>query len=404
MAAPKNDFAVAELLVSKRQATRIRAGHPWVYSNEVDTRVTPLKDFAPGEPVLIMDPHRRFLGTGYVNPNALICARLVARNADESLNEDLLTARFKAALSLRRRLFRADYYRLVYGEADGLPGLVVDRYGETLVLQISTAGMERVADAIVRSLQEVVRPSCIFFRNDVASRTLEGLETYTRTAVGDLPDMLRVEENDAVFEVSPVLGQKTGWFYDQRMNRAAVTKYCRDASVLDLFSYVGGFGIQVALAGAKDVVCVDSSQTAVDAVGTNARLNQVSDRVYAEKANVFDVLTAFKAERRHFDVVIVDPPAFIKRKKDVPAGIAGYRRLNKLAQQVLGPDGVFLTASCSHHLKREVLLAQVIKASEGGDRRLQLLEQGHQGPDHPIGPAMPESDYLKSFTFRVERR
>ncbi len=398
-----NRNGAAELRVSKRQAARIRAGHPWIYSNEVDTRATPLKDFAPGETVSILDSGGGFIGGGYVNPNALICARLVSRKVDERLGRDLLVARLKTALDLRRRLFSADYYRLVYGEADGLPGLVIDRYGETLIVQIGTVGMERVKDAIVQSLQEVLRPACIFFRNDTAARTLEGLDAYTQAAVGELPERLRVEENGAVFEVSSMSGQKTGWFFDQRLNRAAIAKYCRGAAVLDLFSYAGGFGIQAALAGAREVLCVDSSQAAVDAVLANARLNGSQDRVASEKANVFDLLTAFKAEGRRFDVVVVDPPAFIKRKKDVATGIAGYRRLNKLAQQVLVADGIVLTASCSQHLRREVLLAQVIRASEGGDRRLQLLEQGHQGPDHPINPAMPESDYLKSFIFRVQR-
>ncbi len=387
--------------LGKHKDRRLRAGHSWVFSNEVDNKTTPLTDFEPGEPVLIQDASGHNLGSGYVNPHALICARLVSRSPKYVLDKSLIIHRLNIALSLRSRLFDKPFYRLVYGDSDGLPGLVVDRFGDILVVQLTTAGMERVKDDVVVALQKVISPSSILLRNDTSARKLEGLESYIETAMGTIPETVLVEENNAKFEVSITEGQKTGWFYDQRSNRAAMRKYVAGARVLDMFSYVGGWGIQAALSGADSALCVDSSARAIDAVTTNAKLNGVENKISVEKEDAFEMLRRLRADREKFDVVIVDPPAFIKRKKDAIEGVKGYHRLNRMAIQVLAKDGILISCSCSYHLQQDKLREILLGASRHIDRFAQILERGQQGPDHPIHPGIPETEYLKAYFMRV---
>ncbi len=393
--------AIAELRLRPREDARLRAGHLWIYSNEVDTRATPLKSFEPGQPVRILAASGRPLGTGYVNPHSLICARLVSRDPARVLDRSLLVHRLKVALSLRRRLFGAPCYRLVHGEGDGLPGLVVDRYGEVVVAQILTAGMERVRVAVVEALERVLGPAVVVLRGDSPVRELEGLERYVETVLGEAPEALQVVENGIDFEAPLAGGQKTGWFYDHRLNRARLARYCRDARVLDVFSYVGAWGVQAAVAGARQVLCVDGSRSALEWVERNARRNRVGERVSVRRGDAFEVLRELREARERFDVVILDPPAFIKRRKDAARGLAAYRRINELALRLLDRDGFLLSASCSFHLERSALQRQVLAAGRHLDRELALLEQGHQGPDHPVHPAIPETDYLKALLFRA---
>lgn len=389
------------LRLGKHKDRRLRAGHNWIFSNEVDNKATPLTAFTPGEPVLIQDASGHNFGSGYVNPHALICARLVSRSPKYILDKSLLIHRLNIALSLRERLFDKPFYRLVYGDSDGLPGLVVDRFGDILVVQLTTAGMERLKDDVVTALQKVISPGAILLRNDTGARKLEGLESYIETALGDIPERVLVEENDARFEVSITEGQKTGWFYDQCGNRASMRKYVKGARVLDMFSYVGGWGIQAALAGADSVICVDSSARAIEAVTANTELNSVEQQVTAEKEEAFEMLRRLRADREKFDVVIVDPPAFIKRKKDVTEGLKAYHRLNRMAMQVLSKDGMLISCSCSYHLQRGKLREILLGASRHIDRFAQIIEHGQQGPDHPVHPGIPETEYLKAFFMRV---
>jgi 23S rRNA (cytosine1962-C5)-methyltransferase len=392
---------LATLRLNKNEDRRLRAGHIWVFSNEVDARATPLTQFEPGQPVLIEDAHGHALGSGYVNPHALICARLVSRDPAHVLNQSLLVHRFNVAQSLRARLYDAPYYRLAFGDSDGLPGLVVDRYGDVLVAQITTAGMERVKAEIAAALQKTLQPKALLFRNDTAIRELEGLSSYVETAFGEMPERLLLEENGVRFEVTPAAGQKTGWFYDQCPNRARLRAYVRGARVLDLFSYLGGWGVQAAVAGAESVVCIDSSAKAVEGIERNAVLNQVGARVTALRDDVFEALRGLRTERSRFDVVVLDPPAFIKRKKDIKEGVQAYQRINQMALQVLAKDGLLVSCSCSYHMPRESLLRVLLKSSRHIDRFLQVVEEGHQGPDHPVHPAIPETAYLKAFFARV---
>jgi 23S rRNA (cytosine1962-C5)-methyltransferase len=394
-------MSLPALRLLKNEDRRLRAGHVWVFSNEVDTQVTPLDQFEPGQPVLIEDASGHALGTGYVNPATLISARLVSRDPQYVLDQSLITHRLNIALSLREKLFNAPYYRLAFGDSDGLPGLIVDRYGDVLVAQITTAGMERLKTEIVAALEKVIKPRAILWRNDSAARELEGLTRYVEPALGDVPETAALEENGVRFEVPLITGQKTGWFYDQRLNRTRFRSYVRGARVLDVFSYLGAWGLQAAAAGAESVVCVDSSATAVEGVRRNAELNSLADKVTAECEDAFEALKHRRAARERFDIVVIDPPAFIKRKKDAKAGVQAYQRLNQMAMQVLAKDGILVSCSCSYHLPREGLRDILLKNSRHVDRFLELIEEGHQGPDHPVHPAIPETSYLKVFFARL---
>jgi 23S rRNA (cytosine1962-C5)-methyltransferase len=391
----------AELVLKKDEDRRLRAGHCWVYSNEIDTAKSPLRQLTPGDPVALVSQRGQWLGWGYANPHSLICARLVSRDRAHPLDRSLIVHRLNIALGLRDRLYRFPCYRLVYGEADGLPGLIVDRYGQYVAVQITTAGMERHRDAIVEALQKVLNPAAIVLRNDSSARTAEGLALYVEVVDGTLPEVVEVREGEQTFGVSLTEGQKTGWFFDQAANRDRLLKYVADRRVLDVFSYVGGWGIRAAAAGAATVTCVDSSERALAAVTDNAARNGVAERVTTERGDAFTVLKNLKAAGARYDVVVVDPPAFIKRRKDLKEGQLAYRRLNEIALTLLDRDGVLVSASCSFHLSAEDLLRTAQQAARANDRSLQLLEQGQQGPDHPIHPAIPETAYLKAFFLRV---
>ena len=396
-------MALAPLFLKKNEERRLRNGHLWVYSNEVDTSRSPITDFEPGQMVLLTASNGKALGTAYINPHSLICARLVSRDPNYVLDKSLLVHRLMIALSLRQQLFDKPYYRLVYGESDALPGLVVDRFGDVLVVQLNTAGMEAAREAVIEALNKVIRPAGILLRNDSSTRLQEGLEQSVEVALGDVPETALIEENGTRFEVPVLSGQKTGWFYDHRLNRARAQHYARDKRVLDLFSYIGGWGLQAAQAGAADVACVDSSSSALDMVEHNAGLNGLTDRVMMIQGDAFEVLKALRADRERFDLVIADPPAFIKRRKDANKGLEAYRRLNQQAMQLLGKDGILTSASCSHHLQADKFHSAIHQSARHLDRQWQILERGHQGPDHPVHPAIPETEYIKCITGRVVR-
>ena len=388
------------LFLKKGEDRRLRAGHLWVFSNEVDTERSPLQEFAPGSPAWILDHAGKPLGTGYVNPNSLICARLLDRRG-HALDRSLIVHRLKVALGLRESLYREPYYRLVYGESDGLPGLVLDRFDDVVVAQASTAGMEQLKGAVEEAVQRVLQPRALIWKNTGAMRQLEGLPEYSDIGFGEHSGPLRVQEGGIAFEVDAIGGQKTGWFFDQRDNRDRLAAFAPDRTVLDLFSYVGAWGIRAAAFGAAEVDCVDASADACALLAENAARNRVAQRVRAHVGDAFEFLRQARSERRHWDVVIVDPPAFIKRKKDLKEGTLAYRRINEMAMQVLSRDGLLVTCSCSHHLARSTLLEGVQQGARHVDRFAQSLVQLQQGADHPVHPAVPETDYLKGFVLRV---
>lgn len=394
-------FEQATLRLKPGEDRRLRQGHAWVFSNEVDVDRTPLSDFTPGQQVLVENSKGKTIGSGFINPNALICARLFSREAGVVLDRDFIARRLRAALNLREQLFSEPYYRWVFAESDGLPGLIVDRYGDVLALQLNTAGMQAVEDELVAALRELAQPRAILLRNDTSGRAMEGLMQEVRWVDGEGPARVIVREHDTEFEIDLFAGQKTGWFYDQRMNRARMRTYVRERRVLDVFSYVGAWGVQAAQAGAREVVCVDSSQPALDQVLANAKRNHVERRLSVSAGDAFEVLKTLRNERAKFDVVIIDPPALIKRKKDIVEGTGAYHRLHQLALPLVNDGGVLISCSCSYHMSRASLLDVIHTAGQHDGRPLQILEQGHQAPDHPIHPAIPETEYLKGFIARV---
>lgn len=386
------------VFLRKGAERRLRAGHLWVYSNEVDIERSALKTLAPGEQAIIAASNGKALGTLFVNPHPLICGRLISRDPRQGMTPKLLEQRLERALKMRDQLFSRPFYRLAFGDSDGLPGLVIDRYDDVCVVQIAIAGMELLKDSITKALTRLLHPRAIVYKNDSKMRQAEGLPLGLET-VGDGPvEVLSVEENGVRFE-APLEGQKTGWFYDHRLSRARLQHYVRGARVLDVFSYVGGWGLQMAAAGGASVTCVDASAQALEWVQRNAALNGFSG-VETLQGDAFHVLKTLCDERERFDVVILDPPALIPRRRDQKEGEQAYARLNQMGLRLLNPGGVLASASCSMHLGRDQLLDIIRASGRKVDRFLQVLEQGHQGPDHPVVPAIAETDYLKAFFVR----
>ena len=386
------------LRLKRNEDRRLNAGHLWVFSNEVDTQQTPLPKFKPGELVRVLAHNDRALGLAYVNPNSLISARML--ETWHLPDTAWFAGRIRAALALRDRLYQEPYYRVVYGESDGLPGLVVDRYGARCVAQIGTAGMELLKPSIQEAILQVLGCEGLLFKNDSAARALEGLPSYVEAAVGNFDEPARVIEDGLEFSAPLAGGQKTGWFFDQAANRRALTKYVRKgARVLDVFSYVGAWGVRALKSGASAVVCVDSSSSALEYAVKNGELNGVA--LTARQGDAFDVLEQLAGEPGRFDIVIVDPPAFAKRRKDLPKALAAYKRLNQLAMQLLTDDGILVACSCSQHVSAPDLQDAIAKAARTAAKHLQILELGGQAPDHPVHPAIPETRYLKAYFCRV---
>ena len=394
-------MTLPSLRLKSNSDRRIKAGHLWVFSNEVDTAQTPLTAFEAGQEAQLETASGKPLGLVCMSPTNLICARMHSRDTAHGLDKSLLVHRIQVALSLREKLFDKPFYRLVYGDADLLPGLVVDRFGDYLVVQIATPGMERVREAIVEALIQVLKPAGVLFKNDSGARKAEDLPSYVEAAFGEVPERVALEENGVRFEAPVWTGQKTGWFYDHRMNRARLAPYVAGKRVLDLYSYIGGWGVQAAVMGASEVMCVDSSAPALDMVEHNAGLNGVAEKMAVVEGDVMDALRELKSAGEKFDVVIADPPAFIKKRKDVRNGEAAYRRLNEQAIRLLNKDGILVSASCSMHLAEENLRDILLASSRHLDRHLVITERGFQGPDHPLHPAIPETGYIKSLFCRV---
>jgi 23S rRNA (cytosine1962-C5)-methyltransferase len=398
------------LVLKRHEDSRIRSGHCWVFSNEVDTARTPLSAIEPGAAVRVLDSRERFLGFALFNPHALICARVMSRAEDEPIGPELFVRRLRSALALRERYVGGVHYRLVYGESDDLPGLVVDRYGDVLVGQIATLAMEKRRGEIESALKATLAGTRLVWKNDGNSRDLENLPRELIAPEGDLPATLDVMEAGLRFQVPLADGQKTGWFYDQWANRALlrsllraqqVSGHNRATRVLDVCSYVGGWAVSALAAGVSSALCVDSSATALDWAQRNARANGLE--LAATKGDAFDVLAELAKAGERFDVLIVDPPAFVKRRKDLPQGAAAYRKLNQLALQLAADNALLVSCSCSWHLPAEALPELLQSAAQNAGRTLRLIASGGQSPDHPVHPAMPETRYLKAVFGHVSR-
>lgn len=391
------------IYLRKQHDKRIKKGHLWVYSNEIDSERSPVTEFEPGTWVCVLDNQGKNLGTGYVNPNSLIAVRLVSRLPREAVSKSLLKKRLTSALELRQSYFDQPCYRWVFAEGDFLPGLIVDRFADYAVMQITTAGIYQWREEIAQLLMGLGNLKGVLLKNDHSTLEQEGLRSEVVVLAGDVPEDVHLVENGVQF-VAPVYnGQKTGWFYDHRFNREQMCRWVKDKRVLDVFSYIGGWGIQAAVAGAQQVTCVDASKLALDYVHRNAELNGVSQKVDSIQGKAFDVMKALVETRQKFDVVILDPPAFIKRKKDFNNGFQAYRKANELAIRLLSQGGILVSGSCSMHLHEQDLMDACRGAARHLDRDCQILESYFQGVDHPVHPAIPETRYLKAMTARISK-
>ena len=352
-----------DLTLRRGADRRVRGGHLWVYSNEIETRHASLSEFAAGDTVQVKTSDGALLGSAYMEPNSLICARLYAPGQQTELDQPFFTARLIQALAVRERAFDKPFYRLVYGDSDFLPGVVIDRFGDIFVVQLNNAGMERYSEALLQALIETLAPTGVLLRNDSRARKEQGIAAEPEVIFGEVPEEVLLEENGVQFLAPVIAGQKTGWFYDHRMSRAALHPWVQGKSVLDVYSYIGGWGVQAATFGAQSVCCLDSSATALASVERNAQLNGVSDRVATRRGSADEEMKKMADAGERFDVVVLDPPAFIPRRKDLKKGIAAYRRINELGLRLLKPGGLLVAGSCSMHLARSDLIAALQQAS-----------------------------------------
>ncbi len=385
-------------IILPKGRARARAGSPWIFSNEIRMDEA-AKSIAPGAVINVRGEDGRAFGTGYFNPKSLIAIRLWSDDCDVVIDRDFFAVRLKRALALRSAIYDKPFYRLVHAEGDALPGLVIDRFDDTLAVQIGTAGMERQTETLLQALEIVVKPKTVILRNDAPSRALEGLDSHVKTVKGE-GRRIAVEENGARYFADLAEGQKTGWYYDQRDNRAFIAGLAKGKTVLDAYSYTGGFGILAAKAGAKEVVCLDSSAPALAIAEESARANSVT--IKAVKADVFEELERLKAAGERFDIVLTDPPPFVKSKKDLEPGAKAYRKLARLAADVTAPGGVMMTASCSHNIPPERFAQECAQGLLRAGRAAAMIRQSGAGPDHPVHPLLPESAYLKAIAYVLD--
>jgi 23S rRNA (cytosine1962-C5)-methyltransferase len=380
---------------------RFAEGHPWVYSNEIvmDEAASAIP---PGSLVRLLRADGVPLALVLFNPRTLIAARLISRKLDAAIDRGFFAERLAHAQRLRDRLFGEPYYRLVHAEADGFPGVVIDRFGDLLVLQVNTAGMEALLPELLAALDQTLAPATVLLRCDSPARELEGLPSYVKLAKGELAAPVELRENGLTFLADPYEGQKTGWFYDQRENRAAVARLAEGQRLLDVYSYAGGFALAAAAAGARDVVAVDRSEAALALAERAAALNGLSARCRFHRAEAFGELERLGGTGERFGIVVADPPAFVKSKKDLKQGARGYRKLTRLAAKLVAPEGFLFIASCSHNMPLDEFERQVARGLVDAGREGRILRSAGAAPDHPLHPALPESAYLKSLLLQLD--
>jgi 23S rRNA (cytosine1962-C5)-methyltransferase len=383
------------------QDRRLRAGHPWVFSNELRMDQAS-RTIPPGSPVCLAGADGRPLALAHFNPHSLIAARVLTRNKDATIDAGFIERRLSRALRLRERLFERPFYRLVHAEADGLPGLIVDRMHDVLVVQVNTAGMAGLEAEILRLLEQMFAPRAVVLRNDSPVRELEGLPLATRLARGSLDQPALVLEGGLTFEIDPLEGQKTGWYFDQSRNRGFVAALAGGQRVLDLYSYSAGFGLRAAAAGATQVQAVDRTAQGLELAARSAAANGLSERLEVRRQDAFAALDQLASARERFGIVVADPPSFVRSKRELKPGLRGYRKLARQAASVVGEEGVLAIASCSHNVTREAFAAEVQKGLRDAGRAGRLIHEAGAGPDHPSHPALPESAYLKFLVYVLD--
>jgi 23S rRNA (cytosine1962-C5)-methyltransferase len=380
---------------------RAEGGHPWIYSNEIAMDAA-AKSLPAGGLVTVRKPDGKGLGVATFNAHPLVSARLLSRDATQKIDGTFLARTLRRALALRERLFAEPFYRLIHAEADGLPGLVIDRFGKALVCQFNTAGMALLEADVLAALDQVLAPEIVVLRNDSSARLAEGLSSEVRVAKGTVDGPVEVIENGARFTADLLGGQKTGWFFDQRANRRFISSLTRELRVLDLYTFAGGFAVQAALAGAREVVGVDRSEPALALAKAAATHNGVAERCTFRRGEAFAEMERLAQEDERFDVVIADPPAFIKTRKDVGAGLRGYRKLAHLAGAIVAKGGFLFLASCSHNAEPAAFAEAIRRGIADTGRNARILRTSGADADHPVHPALPESAYLKAQTFLLD--
>ena len=384
-------------VVNGRQK-KLLQGHPWVYGNEIERVEGEIED---GGLVTVVDFRGRYMGTGFYNSKSLITVRLLTHRQEE-ITDELIASRVKAACDYRRFVMNrpgTDSCRLIYGEADRLPGVIADRFGGVIVLQVLALGMERFTQTIADALLACEKPDCLLLQNDDAIRRKEGMECFTRVLYGTLPEENIIHENGFKLAVDVLGGQKTGYFLDQKDNHLFVRQFCKDARVLDCFSYIGAFALNAAAAGAKEVTAVDISEAAVQLIEKNAALNGAD--ITAVCANCFDFLRAQVKAGEKYDVVVLDPPAFTKAHANMASACRGYKEIALSAMRLLPAGGVLATHSCSYHMPEEVFVNTVLSAAQDLHRQVRVITLRRQDIDHPVLAGYPESHYLKSLWLQM---
>jgi len=402
----------------------VRKGMPWIYAGDIIDSSELL--LLPSGSVVAIETHKgEFLGIGYYNARSQIACRVLTLKK-EPIDKAFFTTRIAKAIATRDRLIAVPYYRLIHSEADGLPGLLIDRFGDHLVVQVGTAGMEQLQPLWQAALEELLQPRMIVFRNDTASRKLEGLQMDVtslphrgRAGVGALWDrdvsnnaplptsplrgegLVELHENGCIYFADLLKGQKTGWFYDQRDNRKMIADLAKDKTLADIYSHSGGFGIVAAKQGAVRVTMVDSSKLALELAAKTAARNGVEKQCEYRQGDAFAVMEALANENKQFDIVLADPPAFVKSKKDIAAGLKGYEKVAKLAARLVTPGGLFFTASCSHHAGRSAFNKAVLDGIKKAGLTAEIVKQTGASPDHPQHPGLPQSEYLKGILLRI---
>lgn len=380
---------------------KVNSGHPWIYSNEIENN-SALSEIRSGSLVRIYNIHGNLLGIGYYNRHSLIAARVISRNEKEIINTEFFVEKFKNALNLREDFFNKPYYRLIHSEADLLPGLVIDRFDKIFVCQITTSGMELLLDNIISALKNLFSNPIIYLKNDLPVRKLENLELYEKLVNSELSEENQLTENNLKFYFNPKDGQKTGWFFDQRKNRNFISSLCKDVDMLDVYCFGGGFGINAKNAGAKSVTFIDSSEEAINLARRNSELNNLSENCHFILGKAFDELENLNLEGKKYGVVVLDPPAFVKSKKDYFSGLKGYEKLVKMGANLVANNGYLFIASCSHNVSLEDLIKSSATGIDKAGRTAKIIRVFGADIDHPLHPFLKESEYLKSITYKLD--
>lgn len=392
----KENLPVVHVINGRQK--KLLQGHPWVYGNEIERVEGEIVD---GDLVTVVDFRGRYMGTGFYNSRSLITVRLLTHRQEE-ITDELIAARVKAACDYRRFVMQregTDSCRLIYGEADRLPGVIADRFGGVIVLQVLALGMERYTQVIADALIACEQPTCLLLNNDDAIRIKEGMTCFTKVLHGELPGETIISENGVKLAVDVRGGQKTGYFLDQKDNHLFLRQFCRDARVLDCFSYIGGFALNAAVGGAREVTAVDISESAVELIRRNAALNGA--QINAVCANCFDFLRAQVKAGEKYDVVVLDPPAFTKAHANMANACRGYKEIALSAMRLLPAGGVLATHSCSYHMPEDVFVNTVLSAAQDLHRQVRVITLRRQDIDHPVLAGYPESHYLKSLWLQM---